>query len=274
MIADRTRHPRSNQVRRTGRARQRGNGGMRSQHVWSERYVNAPVLRDRDADTSGDGTLEERLYYQSDANFNVTALIESDGDVVERSVYDSYGATKFLDANWTSSSVYSAYSNDVLFQGGKRDIKTGLVNFQMRDLSTGLGRWVQVDPWGYVDGMSLYEFVGSNPQTFLDPWGTALIVAPIIPETQPQGIERALKPEDRPKPDYDIMRPPPSPFPPPITDPTTQPSTPEERWPSSILPPIGPIDLYPAMLPKLEPLGPGSPRDPLEGSIWNPAIEY
>ena len=48
---------------------------VKVQYVWSARYIDSPVLRDRDADSdtetgdlgkSGSG-LEERLYYQTDA---------------------------------------------------------------------------------------------------------------------------------------------------------------------------------------------------------------
>jgi hypothetical protein len=48
--------------------------------------VDALVLRDRD--TGGDPELDERLYVQQDANFNVTALVDTAGNVVERYVYD------------------------------------------------------------------------------------------------------------------------------------------------------------------------------------------
>lgn len=34
-----------------------------------------------------------------------------------------------------------------------------------------LGRWMQMDPSGYVDGMNPYQFVRSNPETWTDPLG-------------------------------------------------------------------------------------------------------
>jgi hypothetical protein len=46
-------------------------------NVWSLAYIDALVLRDRDADAdpeTGDYGLEQRLYVQQDANWNVTAL--------------------------------------------------------------------------------------------------------------------------------------------------------------------------------------------------------
>jgi hypothetical protein len=61
-------------------------------------YVDALVLRDRD--TNGDGTLDERRWVVQDANYNVTALFDNSGNVVERYVYDPFGSVTVLDANW------------------------------------------------------------------------------------------------------------------------------------------------------------------------------
>ena len=65
------------------------------------------IIRDRDTDANG--TLDERLYVTHDANFNVTGLINTSGAVVERYVYDSYGAVTVLSASWTvlGSSEYA-----------------------------------------------------------------------------------------------------------------------------------------------------------------------
>ncbi|MFP4054949.1 MAG: hypothetical protein ACLFV7_13895 [Phycisphaerae bacterium] len=41
--------------------------------VWSQRYIDTPICRLRDAD--GDGTFEETLYYVTDAGHNVTAMV-------------------------------------------------------------------------------------------------------------------------------------------------------------------------------------------------------
>jgi RHS repeat-associated protein len=41
---------------------------------------------------------------------------------------------------------------EYLFQGGRLDVNTGMYHFGARDYSPTLGRWVQQDPAGYVDG--------------------------------------------------------------------------------------------------------------------------
>jgi len=43
------------------------------QYVWRARYIDAPVLRDKNTDTDGLCD-DERLYYLTDANMNVTCL--------------------------------------------------------------------------------------------------------------------------------------------------------------------------------------------------------
>ena len=53
-------------------------------------YIDAPAVRFQDSNT--DGTLDNTLYYMNDANFNVTALIDESGSVVERYSYDPYGS--------------------------------------------------------------------------------------------------------------------------------------------------------------------------------------
>ncbi|MEM7305643.1 MAG: RHS repeat-associated core domain-containing protein [Planctomycetota bacterium] len=68
-----------------------GAGGLKGSS-----YVNAVVLRDRDANTAwtstSDGTLEERIYYCQSWRGDVSALVDSDGGQVEQVRYSPYGA--------------------------------------------------------------------------------------------------------------------------------------------------------------------------------------
>jgi len=56
-------------------------------------------LAQPDRDTNGDGTLDERLWVVQDANYNVTALFDNSGNVVERYIYDPFGSVTVLDAD-------------------------------------------------------------------------------------------------------------------------------------------------------------------------------
>jgi hypothetical protein len=78
------------------------------QYVWSLRYIDSPVLRDRNADANNStgilgkasSGLEERLYYQTDASMNVTALVNPSGTVVERYTYSPYGNVTRYSGAW------------------------------------------------------------------------------------------------------------------------------------------------------------------------------
>jgi RHS repeat-associated protein len=137
-------------------------GSNVTQYVWSPVYVDALIERD-----SGG----QRLYVQQDANWNVTALVDSTGVVQERYVYDPYGTPTKLKADWTAQTT-SLFSWAYLHQGGRLDSTSGLYNFRMRDYSPTLGRWMAQDPIHYLTGDSdLYRFVGNSPTTYVDPAG-------------------------------------------------------------------------------------------------------
>jgi RHS repeat-associated protein len=139
------------------------------QYVWSPVYVDALVLRDRS--TLNNGTLDERLWVQQDANWTVTALANGSGSLVERYIYDSYGKQTVLDANFNTRSS-SSYGFVIGFQGARLDTTSGLYNERSRDLSPTLGRWLTNDPLGFDAGETdTYRFAANNPAATIDPLG-------------------------------------------------------------------------------------------------------
>jgi RHS repeat-associated protein len=146
-----------------------GRQSVGAQYVWSPVYVDALVLRDRDS--NGDGTLDERLYVAQDANYNVTALFDNSGNVVERYLYDPFGQVTILDANWNVLTA-SAFGWAHLHQGGRFDATSGLYHFRHRDYSSTLGRWTSLDPLRYTVGdVNLYRALGNSLVNTLDPSG-------------------------------------------------------------------------------------------------------
>lgn len=145
------------------------------QFVFSLAYMDATVVRDRDADASSAtgslGTassgLEERMYYSCDREFNVSALLSVAGAVLERIIYDPYGDRSMFDSAWTSRAS-SSYSNSVGFTGRWHDA-SGFVYFRSRYYDADVGRFVSRDMASYADGCSLYAayFVPSG----IDPTG-------------------------------------------------------------------------------------------------------
>ena len=139
-------------------------------------YIDEPLIFDKDYDSDGICTDfnyggsrgAHRYYYAQQVNFNVTAMVVDDGDGsvthIEWAEYDPYGA-----ATVTIADGQSATGNPYLFQGRRLDSDTGLYYFRNRMYNAELGRFLQRDPMGYVDGMNSYEWVRSNPLAFLDP---------------------------------------------------------------------------------------------------------
>jgi RHS repeat-associated protein len=149
---------------------ERVDGTPRRQYVWSPVYVDALVLSDRDADSNG--TLEERLWVAQDANYNVTAVFDNSGNVVERYVYDPYGSVTIYDAAYANTRASSDVAWTHLFQGLAWDPATGKYHARNRDYDPVQGRWTSNDPIGFAAGdVNLYRFVGNGPVDGLDPLG-------------------------------------------------------------------------------------------------------
>jgi len=166
-------------------------GDWKARQVWSPVYVDALVLRDRDANSySGDG-LEERLYVAQDANWNVTALINSSGAAVERIVYDPYGKPTFMDsAGADRMPNASSFDWVYLHQGLRLDSIVDLYDNRARAYSATLMRFLQNDPIGFAAGTPNTMARESNqPTNYLDPSGLQVITDPFCkkPKTIAEG---------------------------------------------------------------------------------------
>ena len=135
-----------------------------------------------------DGTND--YFFIHDHLFSPAALLNSSGSVLERYEYDAYGNTHIMDASY-STRTSSSYDNLYSFAGRQLDIldeaNLHLLDFRLRTYNPMMGRFIQQDPLGtlplsvlglslsplqqYSDGMSLYEYIGSNPIWDYDPYG-------------------------------------------------------------------------------------------------------
>ena len=189
-------------------------GTLYEQYVWSQRYIDAPVLRDRDADADpatgdlglGGSGLEERLYYLTDVNMNVRSLVDTNDDAVERYAYDPYGRATILHGaygtdsevdnssvcEWDEDTSGTDVANEILFCGYRLNPETGLYHVRNRDYHPTLGRWLQRDPLGYVDGMSLYEYVGSAPISDTDALGLAKVLTKSAGKKKKEVVHSAI----------------------------------------------------------------------------------
>ena len=121
----------------------------------------------------GDPDLDETLYYCNDANMNVTALVNTSGTVVERYLYDPYGAVKVYSDDWSTVVTTWAASkkNNIRYCGHFFDDESGLYHVRHRSYHPTLGSWTTRDMRGYINGMKLYEYAISSPADVFDPLG-------------------------------------------------------------------------------------------------------
>jgi RHS repeat-associated protein len=127
------------------------------------------VLRERD--TTSDGIPHERLYVQQDAQGNVTALVNTSGVVVERSVEDPYGVRTVLTPSFSPRSA-TLYDWKYYHQGLRLDASGTLYDNRARMYSPTLMRFLQNDPLGFGAGdPNTYRYEGNGPTGGLDPGG-------------------------------------------------------------------------------------------------------
>jgi len=131
------------------------------------------------------------IYALQDAAFNVTSLMREDAggvwQVVQRHVLDPYGDTPFGDPTGYHNADWSIVSESgapvqhwrYLHHGGFKTTD-GLYHFRHRSYDPYAGKWLQRDPAGYIDGLNLYEYVGSNPVNNVDPSGQGALLTGLL----------------------------------------------------------------------------------------------
>ncbi|NLW83448.1 MAG: RHS repeat-associated core domain-containing protein [Phycisphaerae bacterium] len=130
-------------------------------------------------------------YYAHDHLYSPVALLDDDGDVLERYEYDAYGKVQVLTSNF-SPLTSSQHGNPYTFTGRQLDILDNgtlhHMHYRHRDYSPQLGRFMQHDPLGLSPsnlffknsplfqmktGMNVYSYVNNNAINLKDPSGLA-----------------------------------------------------------------------------------------------------
>jgi RHS repeat-associated protein len=150
-----------------------GDSDPKNQYAWHPYYIDALAIRWYDANVNGefDEESDEGMYYAlHDANFNVTAMADTNGGVKERYAYSPYGEVTFLNASFGAGG--NAIEQTHLYTGRERDAETGLQLNRHRFYAAHLGRWLHRDPIGYEGSpYNLYEYVSSQPTYWTDAHG-------------------------------------------------------------------------------------------------------
>jgi len=135
------------------------------------------------AELNGQGNVVSRFVYAGKANVPDYMV---KGGVTYRIIGDQLGSVRLVINSATGQIAqridYDEWGNVLSdsnpgfqpfgFAGGLYDRDTGLVRFGARDYDSYTGRWTVKDPIGFGGGdSSLYNYVGGDPLSFIDPLG-------------------------------------------------------------------------------------------------------
>ena len=117
-----------------------------------------------------DITNDQVRYGLGDQIGSLQLELDSSGLVISQEEYYPFGGTAVLAARSATEVAYKV----VRYSGKERD-GTGLYYYGYRYYAPWLGRWLNPDPAGQVDGLNVYRMVRNNPVTLFDHQGFAPI---------------------------------------------------------------------------------------------------
>lgn len=138
------------------------NGTFKRSYIYGN-YVDEPLAM-------YDAVNNKTYTYIRDRQYSIVGLVDENGAVIESYKYSAYGLRTVFDANGDEIACTN-YNNYYGYTGRRFDEESGLWYYRNRMYSAELGRFLQRDPAGYVDGMNLYAYVMNNPMSYLDPTG-------------------------------------------------------------------------------------------------------
>ena len=124
-------------------------------------------------------TYNGTLYFvQKNFLGDIVALVDKNGNVVAKYVYDAWGNGKVCNASGTenTSSSFIGNINPFRYRGYYYDVETGLYYLQTRYYEPRAGRFLNADSVDYIapdliGGLNLYAYCNNNPVMYSDPEG-------------------------------------------------------------------------------------------------------
>lgn len=112
-------------------------------------------------------------FYRKDAQGNIVALLDVNGNVVTTYRYDAWGNHTVIGSNTSLGNA-----NPFRYRGYYYDTETKLYYLQTRYYDPEVGRFISQDSVEYADpktinGLNLYAYCGNNPVMNVDPTGNA-----------------------------------------------------------------------------------------------------
>jgi RHS repeat-associated protein len=130
----------------------------------SARYIHGPNIDEPLAMEINAGANYIPYYYHSDGLGSITAMSDSQGSIVQRYAYDSFGTMTITQQG--------NISQPFTFTGREYDPETEMYIYRARYYDPQVGRFVTKDPIGFDGGdVNLYNYVSGNPVNWIDPWG-------------------------------------------------------------------------------------------------------
>ena len=135
----------------------------------------------------------DEYYYAHDHLYSPAALIDDNGNIVERYEYNAYGERTIYDESFSNVRSTSAYTVSAAFTGQYLCVldngNLSIMDYKGRHYAAPLGRFLQHDPVGIIpedsleylfdpiaqfdESVNLYEYVSSSPICYVDPMGEA-----------------------------------------------------------------------------------------------------
>ena len=109
--------------------------------------------------------------YKQDWHGNIVALLDGNGNLVEKYTYDAFGVPTITDGGGNAR-TQTAIGNRFMFQGREWIPELGIYDYRHRMYQPQLGRFLQTDPTGFDAGdMNLFRYCGDDPVDRSDPTG-------------------------------------------------------------------------------------------------------
>ena len=116
-------------------------------------------------------------YYGTNAQGDVIAMYDSDGNLCVSYLYDAWG-NLLSSETYTNAGTTARSLNSLLYRGYYFDSETGFYYLQSRYYDPEVGRFLNADNIGYLGegsnltSYNLFAYCGNNPVTGYDPAGT------------------------------------------------------------------------------------------------------